>query len=62
MFQEYIPKARAGFGVGTLPNGKDNYKASLKWHTSTNIRAEEVHQKGIEEVDRIAKLMREVTK
>lgn len=59
LIREYMPNTRAGFGIGTLPNGTDNYKACLLFHTSTDITPEEVHKKGLEEVARIEKLIKE---
>ena len=53
---------RPGLGVSHLANGSDYYKTCLKWHTSLDITPEEVHKKGLEEVDRIAKEMKQVNK
>ena len=55
-----MPNTRQGLGVSSLPNGAEYYKACLKWHTSLDITPEEVHQKGLAEVDRIAKEMEKV--
>ncbi|XP_060588530.1 uncharacterized protein LOC132743946 [Ruditapes philippinarum] len=58
---EYMPKTRRGLGIGSLPNGKDNYKACLLFHTSIDISPEDVHNKGLSEVARIEKLVQEKT-
>ena len=55
-----MPNTRKGLGVSFLTSGSDYYKACLKWHTSLDITPEEVHQKGLNEVDRIAKGMEKV--
>ena len=60
LLQVYMPNTRKGLGVSHLVNGSDYYKACLKWHTSLDISPEEVHQKGLNEVDRIAKEMEKV--
>ena len=41
-------------------NGKAFYEACLAFHTSTNLTAEEIHQQGLDEVDRIEAEMREI--
>ena len=40
-------------GVWKLPNGEKFYNARLKHYTTTNLTAEEIHQIGLEEVERI---------
>ncbi|KAL3846419.1 hypothetical protein ACJMK2_017412 [Sinanodonta woodiana] len=50
----YMPHTRKSWGIHGWKNGKQNYIHILRWHTSlTNITPEEVHQKGLDEVDRI---------
>ncbi|XP_052237165.1 uncharacterized protein LOC127848629 [Dreissena polymorpha] len=56
---EYMPKTRPGLGIGSLPRGRENYQACLRFHTSTDITANEVYDKGLEEVERIEKLIRQ---
>ena len=55
-----MPKTRPGLGIGSLPNGRENYKACLLFHTSTDISPEDVHKKGLSEVARIEKVVRQV--
>ncbi|WAR28597.1 hypothetical protein MAR_014301, partial [Mya arenaria] len=59
LIDEYMPATRSGLGIGSLPNGKENYQACLYFHSSVNMTAEEVHNKGLEEVARIEKLIRQ---
>ena len=40
-------------GVWKLPNGDDYYAYALRYHTTTDLSAEEIHQLGLEEVERI---------
>lgn len=44
-------------GVGSLPNGKNFYNYQLKSSTTTNLTADEIHQTGLKEVDRLTKEM-----
>jgi uncharacterized protein (DUF885 family) len=57
---EYLPSTRANVSVSTLPDGPTYYKACLKWHTSVEWTPETIHNKGLEEVDRIEKLMEKI--
>ncbi|XP_052783581.1 uncharacterized protein LOC128219700 isoform X1 [Mya arenaria] len=59
LINDYMPATRPGLGIGSLPNGKENYQACLYFHSSVNMTAEEVHNKGLEEVARIEKLIRQ---
>ena len=56
--KEYVPACRKEVAVTSLPGGKNFYKACLRFHTSTNLTAEEIHQRGLEEVKRIEDEMR----
>lgn len=58
--EEYMPMTRKDIGATTLPNGKAFYEQCLKFHTSTNMTAQEIHDKGIQEVERIEGDMRKV--
>jgi uncharacterized protein (DUF885 family) len=40
-------------GVWALPQGEDYYNQLLSFYTTTNLTAEEVHQIGLDEVDRL---------
>ncbi|WP_286264502.1 DUF885 domain-containing protein [Thalassotalea atypica] len=57
LFIEYFDrlKNRAGTddGFWRLPNGDKAYQASLKFFTTTDYSADEIHQIGLTEVDRI---------
>ncbi|XP_041360080.1 uncharacterized protein LOC121376277 [Gigantopelta aegis] len=58
--REYLPRTRPHWGVGVWPEGKDYYKACLKWHLSTDMSPEEVHRIGLSEVERISGRMQEI--
>ena len=51
---------RKSFGVNSLPNGEEFYRACLRWHLSVDMTPEEVHEKGIQEVERISGKMKNV--
>ncbi len=50
---EYFPKTRTALGVSTTPNGKEYYQSRIKFYTTLDLTAEEIHQKGTKEVARI---------
>ncbi|XP_069103550.1 uncharacterized protein [Argopecten irradians] len=53
----YMNNTRPNTGVNTLENGEEFYKACLKWHLSADMSPEEVHNLGLQEVERIYKNM-----
>ncbi|KAK7501586.1 hypothetical protein BaRGS_00007017 [Batillaria attramentaria] len=60
--QEYIPAGRATWGVSGWPDGKALYEQCLKYHTSTDMTPQQVHDLGIREVQRIQTNMLETLK
>ncbi|XP_076033286.1 uncharacterized protein LOC143020652 isoform X2 [Oratosquilla oratoria] len=48
---EYVTRAKVA--VTSLPNGERLYRQLIKFHTSTNMTVEEIHQMGLQEVTRI---------
>jgi uncharacterized protein (DUF885 family) len=51
--KDYLPAARSSSGVSSLPGGKAIYDYSVRYWTTTAIPAEEIYQKGLQEVSRI---------
>ncbi|XP_069104118.1 uncharacterized protein [Argopecten irradians] len=49
----YMNNTRPDTGVNTIDNGAEFYKACLKWHLSADMTPEEVHNLGLQEVQRI---------
>jgi uncharacterized protein (DUF885 family) len=47
-------------GVWSLPDGEDFYNAQIKRYTTLNLTADEVHQRGLDDVARIHKEMRDI--
>lgn len=58
--KEYLPACRPEIAATSLPKGEEFYKACLKFHTTTNLTAEEIHQMGLKEVARIEDEMNEI--
>jgi len=53
MQNEYLPKARDTVAWQALPNGKAWYESYLRFWTTTNMSAEQIHALGLKEVKRI---------
>ena len=51
--ETYIPGARETLGARSLPEGEAFYRALVRQHTTLDLTPEEVHQRGLEEVERI---------
>ncbi len=51
--EEYEPAGRATLGISEGVDGPEAYAYQLKWHTTTGMSPEQVHQRGLEEVARI---------
>lgn len=57
---EYIPAARETIALSDLPNGKAWYAYNVKQRTTTDMTPEQIHQIGLDEVERIHKQMLDV--
>ncbi|MEP1385483.1 MAG: DUF885 domain-containing protein [Paraglaciecola sp.] len=55
-------QANGNKGVWSLPNGETFYKNRIKYHTTLDLTADEIHQIGLDDVERIHKEMREIMK
>ena len=53
LINEYLPAARESYGIYDLPNGYQWYEQLAKWHTTTDLSPDEIHQIGLSEVKRI---------
>ena len=60
MNDEYLVTARDSFGLLDLPNGDAWYAHNVKAVTTTDLTPDEIHQIGLDEVDRIHGEMRGV--
>lgn len=50
---EYTPKTRLNIGIGTNQSNRNYYKALIKYFTTLELTPDEVHNLGIQEVQRI---------
>ena len=57
---ETLPQANIHDGAWSLPNGDDFYALRLKVYTTTNYSAEEIHNIGLSEVQRLTDRMQEI--
>ena len=57
---ETLPMANPNDGAWSLPNGDEFYALRLKTQTTTDYTAEEIHNIGLSEVDRISKRMQAI--
>lgn len=62
MVNKYLPNARINIAAGSLPNGKSYYNNRVAHYTTLALTADEVHQTGLKEVNRIKQEMLEVIK
>jgi uncharacterized protein (DUF885 family) len=57
---EYLPHCRTEYGLASFPQSKEWYDADIYQWTSTKMTAEEIHQKGLDEVARIEKELEKI--
>ncbi|MEP0265053.1 DUF885 domain-containing protein [Dokdonia sp.] len=58
--EEYFPKTRTAIGVSETPNGKAYYQNRIKYYTTLDLTADEIHQTGLKEVARIKSEMEKI--
>lgn len=49
----YLDAARDSVGLGQVPGGMDWYQSRVRYHTTTDLTPEQIHQLGLDEVARI---------
>jgi uncharacterized protein (DUF885 family) len=59
---EYLPKCRETAGLGALPDGEAWYAYNLREITTTDYTPEQIHAKGLAEVERIRNEIRNLMK
>jgi uncharacterized protein (DUF885 family) len=57
---EYYPKTRTAIGVSETPDGMEFYNNRIAYYTTLDLTAEEVHQMGLDEVQRIRTEMQKI--
>ncbi|MDG2396034.1 MAG: DUF885 domain-containing protein [Flavobacteriaceae bacterium] len=60
MSNEYMDSARTTSGYSALNGGLEYYKHAIKYYTTTNLTADEIHLLGIQEVERIGNEMKKI--
>lgn len=58
--EEYLPQSRAGIGIKEVPNGREWYEYLARYHTTTDLTPDEIHEIGLQEVARIRFEMEDV--
>lgn len=59
--QDYMPATRTdSYGLSALPGGDEWYAFNVRWRTTTDMTADEIHQLGVDEVARIHDAIRDV--
>lgn len=60
LVDDYIPNAREDIAAVNWPNGADFYQNRIRYYTTTDLTAAEIHQIGLTEVARIRAEMQEI--
>ena len=61
--KEYLPKARTrDVGLWALPGGREAYLFRIRYHTTTELTAEEIHEIGLSELRSIQAEMKSIAK
>jgi len=58
--EEYLPQSRTGIGIKEVPNGREWYEYLARYHTTTDLTPDEIHEIGLLEVARIRSEMEDV--
>ena len=53
LINEYLPESRNSIGISDVPNGKEWYEYLARYHTTTNLTPDEIHEIGLREVAKI---------
>lgn len=59
---EYAPKGRTALSITSLPDGQKRYENDIYARTTTHMTADEIHQLGLREIDRIQAEMMGIAK
>lgn len=60
LLQAQLAQATEDDGVWKLPDGEDYYAFLLRHHTTTEMSAEDIHQVGLDEVQRLSKAVQDI--
>jgi prolyl oligopeptidase len=56
----YLPNSRSSIGLNGVPGGDKWYEYAARYHTTTNLTPDEIHDIGLREVVRIRKEMEQI--
>ena len=56
----YLPNSRESIGLNDIPNGSSWYEYAARYHTTTNLTPDEIHNIGLKEVARIRNEMEQI--
>ena len=56
----YLPNSRNSVGISDVPDGKAWYEYLVKYHTTTDLTPDEIHEIGLKEVARIRSEMEDI--
>jgi uncharacterized protein (DUF885 family) len=59
---EYAPQGRTTLAITSLPDGQERYENDIYARTTTHLSADEIHQIGLREIDRIEAEMTAIAK
>ncbi len=60
--KEYAPQGRTALSITSLADGQKRYENDIYARTTTRMTADEIHQLGLREIDRIEKEMTEIAR
>ncbi|HST59075.1 MAG TPA: DUF885 domain-containing protein, partial [Longimicrobium sp.] len=60
LVNEYLPASRDAIGIVANPNGADCYRAAVRSFTTLDVPAQEIHEIGLREMDKIQAEMRTI--
>ena len=58
--EEYLRHTRPDIAISSIPGGKEFYEQCIRFHTSTDLTAREIHEIGKKEVARLEDEMKKV--
>ncbi|HET9765707.1 MAG TPA: DUF885 domain-containing protein [Thermoanaerobaculia bacterium] len=58
--KEYLAAAREAIAVAANPQGRECYRAAVRFHTSTRMEPEEIHRLGLQQMDRATAEMKTI--
>ena len=60
LVNEYLPQSRDSIGISDVPNGKEWYEYLARYHTTTDLTPDEIHEIGLKEVAKIRAEMEKI--